>query len=396
MKLKGIGLLGLMTFGTGAQAAGFALIEQNGGLGNAYAGQAATAEDAGTVYFNPAGMSRLEGRQFTVSAHYISPSAEFGGTASPPLSSASGGDAGKPALVPNAYYVMDAGPDLKFGLGLNSPFGLATEYDRPWAGMTQALKSEVKTYNVNPSLSWQASEAVALGVGVSWQRIEAELSSFNPLLPGVVTMKGDDDSWGWNAGALFTLDAATRIGVAYRSQVEHTLSGTLSPMGVPITADLSLPDSASISLFRQFGPAWDLLADLTWTGWSSFDELRIRHAANGATLSLVEENWEDTWRVALGANYHASETLTWRFGVAYDPTPVPDAAHRTPRIPDEDRTWLAVGAQYKLSERTSVDVGYAHLFVKDAAIDHSESGLTLSGRYDNAVDIVTVQVNHRF
>jgi long-chain fatty acid transport protein len=396
MKLKGIGLLGLMMFGGGVEAAGFALIEQNGGLGNAYAGQAATAEDAGTVYFNPAGMSRLDGRQASVSLHYIRPSAEFSGAASPPLSSAGGGDAGRPALVPNAYYVMDLGPGTKFGLGLNSPFGLATEYDRPWAGMTQALKSEVKTYNINPSLSWQPNDRLALGVGVSWQRIEATLSSFNPLASTVVTMEGDDDSWGWNAGALFTLDQATRVGVAYRSQIEHSLGGRLSPMGVPITADIALPDTASVSLFRQISPAWDLLADLTWTGWSSFGELRVRHAASGATLSLVEEDWDDTWRIALGANYHAGKALTWRVGVAYDPTPVPDAGHRTPRIPDEDRTWLAAGVQYRLSERTAIDVGYAHLFVKDAAIDHSESGLTLAGRYDNAVDIVTVQVNHRF
>lgn len=396
MKTKGMGLAGLMLLSGGAQAAGFALIEQNAsGLGNAYAGQAAVAEDASTVFFNPAGMSQIEGREFVMAAHYIRPSAQFSGSASPPLSAADGGDAGKPAFVPNAYFVMDATPTVKFGLGLNGPFGLATEYDRPWAGMTQALLSDVKTYNLNPSVSWKVNDQVSLGFGVDWQKIKAELSSFSPPAT-VVTMKGDDNSWGWNAGALFNVGADTRVGVAYRSKVEHTLSGTLSPMGFPIKADITLPDTASVSLFNRLNPTWDVLADVTWTGWSSFDELRVVHAVSGATLSLVDESWEDTLRFSVGANYHSTPDMTWRFGVAYDQTPVPDATHRTPRIPDEDRTWLAVGGQYKLSKHGAVDFGYAHLFVKDSDIAHAENGLTVTGTYDNAVDILSVQYTRSF
>lgn len=396
MNVKGVGLIGLMVVASGAQAAGFALIEQNGsGLGNAYAGQAAVAQDASTVFFNPAGMSLLEGRQIAMAAHYIQPSAEFTGS-STPFVALNGDNAGKPAFVPNAYYVMDLADRLKLGVGLNGPFGLATEYDVPWAGMTQALLSDLKTYNLNPSLAWRVSDALSVGVGLDWQRIEAELSSYNPMLPGVVTMKGDDDSWGWNLGVLYQFDAGTRVGVAFRSEVEHELSGKLSPMSVPIKAGVTLPAVVSASLFKQLSPTWDLLADVTWTGWSSFEELRVRHAANDATLSLVEENWDDAWRFSLGANYHADKNLTWRVGVAFDQTPVPDARHRTPRIPDQDRTWLAVGAQYRLSSQSAVDVGYVHIFVKDADIEHTENGLTLSGRYDNAVDVLSVQFTHRF
>ncbi len=396
MQTTKLSLICLMLVGGGAHAAGFALIEQNAsGLGNAFAGQAAVADDASTIFFNPAGMSHLEGRQFAVAGHYIQPLANFTGTSTPPLAM-NGDDAGKPAFVPNAYYVMDVGPTLKFGVGLYGPFGLATEYDMPWAGMTQALLSDMKTYNLNPSLSWKVNDHLSLGLGVDWQRIEAELSSYNPMLPGVVTMKGDDDSWGWNIGALYQIDAGTRVGVSYRSEVEHELTGGLKPMGYPIKAGITLPGIASVSLFKQLNQTWDLLADLTWTGWSSFEELRVRHAANNATLSLVEENWDDTWRVSVGANYHVDSNLTWRFGVAFDQSPVPDAQHRTPRIPDQDRTWLAVGAQYKLSPMAAVDVGYAHLFVKDAVINHTENGLTVNGSYDNAVDILSVQYTQRF
>ena len=184
---KQIGMVGLTLLAGGAQAAGFALIEQNAsGLGNAYAGQAAVAGDASTIFFNPAGLTELEGRQAVLAGHYIQPSAQFAG-ASTPATVANGDDAGKPAFVPNAYYAMDVGPGLKFGVGLNAPFGLATEYDFPWAGMTQALLSDVKTINLNPSLAWRVNDRFSVGMGVNWQRIEAELSSYNPMLPAVVT-----------------------------------------------------------------------------------------------------------------------------------------------------------------------------------------------------------------
>jgi long-chain fatty acid transport protein len=394
---------------TGAQAAGFALIEQNAsGLGNAYAGQAASAQDASTTFFNPAGMTQVEGRQVVGALHYIHPSAKFSGSATSTIPgytapTALGGDAGEPAFVPNAYYTMDLGSGMKFGLGLNAPFGLATEYDRTWAGQVHAIKSEVQTININPALAWRVNDKVSVGVGINWQKIDAELTQFSPTAATVAVMEGDDDSWGWNAGLLVSLDDTTRVGLSYRSQIKHELEGTLNILG-PIRASITLPDIASLSLFRRLNHDWDLLADLTWTGWSDFHELRVLNASTGATTSLVTENWDDVLRISLGANWRMSDQWTLRFGVAYDQTPVPDAAHRTPRIPDQDRTWLAFGGQYNMSKHNKLDIGYAHLFVKDASISHCEPeslcgvgvGVTLNGSYDNAVDILSVQYTHSF
>jgi len=122
-----------------AAASGFALIEQSAsGMGNAFAGGAAIADDASTVFFNPAGMSRLEGKQIAIAAHAITPSAKYTSSAGVP----SGGDAGSTAVVPNGYFVMEMKPDLRFGLGVNAPFGLGTNYDPNWAGKQQAIKSE--------------------------------------------------------------------------------------------------------------------------------------------------------------------------------------------------------------------------------------------------------------
>lgn len=102
------------------------------------------------------------------------------------------------------------------------------------------------------------------------------------------------------------------------------------------------------------------------------------------------------WRYAIGVNYHANSKMTWRAGLAYDQAPVPDAIHRTPRIPDADRTWLAIGGQYRISPKSSLDFGYAHLFVKDSSIFHTTAPPKLVGAYDNHVDILSVQYTHSF
>lgn len=383
-----------------AHAAGFTLVEQNAsGLGNAYAGQAAAATDASTIFFNPAGMTYLPDRQVVVAGHLIRPQAEFSGTVRPDIGGGNGGDAGDLALVPNAYLVYRLTPDVYLGMGLNAPFGLKTEYDPDWKGRTQAIKSEVKTVNLNPSIAWKAGESLSLGAGVSIQYAEATLTS-SAGGAGVATVKGDDYGWGFNLGALWQASEATRIGLAYRSEVEQTLAGDVgfsaaATLNGPVNADVTLPDSVSLSLFHRLDSRWDLLADITWTGWSDFRELRIVRT-NGVVLGTpTEENWSDSYRYSLGANYHLNDQLTLRGGVAFDETPVSDA-FRTARIPDEDRTWIAFGAQYRLSRKSAIDVGYAHLFIRDAAIDKAENGVTLAGSYEASVDILSAQLTLDF
>lgn len=397
----GVVLAGCASF---ASAAGFALIEQNAsGLGNAYAGAAAVAQDASTVFFNPAGMTLLPDRQVLVAGHLIKLGAEFSGTVSPPIGGGEGGDAGDWALVPNAYFAFRLTPQVHLGIGLNSPFGLKTEYDSDWMGRYQAIKSEVKTVNLNPSIAYKLSETVSLGAGLSIQWIEATLTNRQPLgappapVP-LVSIKGDDYGWGYNLGLLWRLGAATRVGLSYRSEVDYTLDGTsgtsdpnIAFLDGPVTADVTMPDSASLSLFHKLSPKWDLLADVSWTGWSDFDALRIEGTVNKTT----PENWKDAFRYSLGATWHASDKLSWRAGVAYDETPVSDR-YRTPRIPDGSRTWVAVGGQYRLSPRSALDVGYAHLFVDTPRLQSTDNGTTLNGDYDSQVDMLSAQFTHSF
>ena len=430
-----------------AQASAFALHEQGvSGLGNAYAGAAAAAEDASTVWWNPAGMARLpHGKHLLLGAHLIMPSTKFTNNGSTPAAfsnpafTGNGGDAGDSAFVPNLFFAMDLNPAWSVGLGINVPFGLKTEYDQDWIGRFQGIESEVKTLNFNPTVSFKLSERASVGFGVSYQRAEIDLlSAVNysgiaagaggaPLLgavggPGVEGRNStsvDGDAWGFNLGALFDVTPATRVGVHYRSALDYETRGSTSFTNVPaafagvpalaaatsngdVKLDLETPASFSLGAAHKATDRLELLGDATWTEWSRISRLplvRTSGAASGQTLDTLSFNFEDTWRLALGANYQWSGAWTLRAGVAYDQSPVPNARDRSVRLPDEDRYWFSLGATYRLSAASRFDVGYTFISVKDADIDNDQTALgrgAVRGTYEGTVHILSLQYQHRF
>ncbi|MBI5007415.1 MAG: outer membrane protein transport protein [Nitrosomonadales bacterium] len=424
----------LLAMSGNAAASAFALIEQSSGTGNAFAGGAAAAEDASTIFFNPAGMSRLNGTQVTVAGSLIQPSAKLSDTGSTgallQTAGGNGGDAGSLALVPNTYMVMELDSATRFGLGINAPFGLQTEYEASWIGRFQAIKSRIETINLNPSIAYQLSDSLSVGAGINYQHIAGELTSAvnysaaafsfggaglltaigGPGVEGVSKIAGSDSAWGYNFGALFNASADTRIGMSYRSKIKYTLKGSITFSDVPaalaaspllangdVVLPITMPDSFSLSGFHKLNDKWDLMADATRTGWSVLQQMKIDRS-NGSNVQTVQENWKDTWRFAVGATHHYSGQWLSRIGVAYDHTPVPDA-YRTARIPDSDRTWLTIGGQYKPSQSGTIDFGYAHLFMKDVTIADNQAAAgrgNLVGTYKSGVDILSVQYAYSF
>ncbi len=397
-----------------ANAAGFALIEQSAsGMGNAFAGGSAIAEDASTIYFNPAGMTYIEGTQLVGALHLIKPTAEFNDNGSVkatgvPPKGGNGGDAGDLAFAPNVYFKMDLTDSLKLGVGVNAPFGLKTEYDPTWIGRFQAVKSEFKTININPALAFKVNDQLSLGFGVSAMWAQATLTrAVNRVVAPETTVKikGDDWGFGYNLGAIYQATPDTRIGVAYRSKVNQHLEGDSSSplvaaLNTNVKANISLPENFSVSAFSKINDTWDLMGDVTWTHWNRFKELRIDFA-NAVPDSVTAENWSNTMRYSIGANYHYSDTIKLRAGLAYDEEAISDE-FRTARIPGNDRKWVSLGANWKLTPNSAVDVGYSHLFISNASINDNQSvpakgrnGI-LTGSYDGSVDILSMQFTHNF
>ncbi len=400
----------------GASAAGFALIEQSGnGMGNAFAGAAATAEDASTIFFNPAGLTRLEGPQFAVAGHVVAVSAEFtnnGTSAAPPVGvplGGNGGDAGSTAFIPNAYFSMPIADRWAIGVGVNAPFGLVTEYDSDWVGRFQGIKSDIMTVNINPTVAYKINDMVSVGFGLSYQQLDAELTNaqvLGPATEGLSTLEADDDGLGWNTGVLFQVSPTTRIGASYRSVIDYTLegnvrvtdsSGTVVVLATPATADITMPDMLSVSLVQAISDKIDLLADVTLTRWSEIDTVPI--VAPSGTLDTLVLNFDDALRYSLGLNYRCSDRFTGRVGVAFDESPVNDQ-NRTVRLPDNDRIWISLGGGYKIGQSGKLDFAYSHLFTSESSINQDRGDATMfglvSGTYEASIDIVSVQYSMSF
>lgn len=425
-------------------AAGFALIENSAsGMGSAFASGGAAAEDASSLYFNPASMALLADRQLSVAGHFIRPSAAFSNNASTtatgdPLQGGEG-DGGVDALVPNLYYTMAYSSKLNVGLAVNAPFGLSTKYDDTWVGRYHAVRSELTTVNINPSLSYRLTPQWILGGGLNAQYLKVDLSSAvdfygvcTSTLPaaacasqglvaqqsdGFATVSGTNWAYGWNLGAIYQHNQATRLAFAYRAGIKQDVDGS-ADFTVPANAafltsagafrdsaaraSVDLPAVASLSVYHQSNAQLALMADATWTQWGHFHELRVVYANPAQPDSVTTENWRNSWRLALGGKYQYRNNLALRAGIAYDQSPVPDAEHRTPRMPGNDRKWLSLGLNYVLASDMSVDLGYSHLFVSNTPINNTlESDAaniqhTLSGTYANAVDIASAQLNWNF
>jgi long-chain fatty acid transport protein len=417
--------MGAFAAGIGqANAAGFQLLEQNAsGLGNAYSGTAALAEDASTIFYNAAGMTFLPGTQVSVGVSAIKPSAKFqnlgsaisfvpgaGGVFS------NGGDAGQWGYPPAFYLSYALNPKAAIGFSFNAPFGLKTEYDAPWVGATLGIKSELETYSFGVSGAYKVTDTISLGGGVNYTKADATLTSaavFPSLRFGTATLEGNDWAWSWNLGILAQVTPQLRLGASYRSESDYTIEGNISApvVGIvlPANADLTTPGVFTMSGAYQFTDKWQFTGDVAWTNWSKFANLTV--TSLGVVVQNNPENWDDTWRFALGANYQVNEQWKLRLGTAYDQSPVTSALNRTVRIPDNNRFWLAIGGQYKFTPKDLVDFGYAHLFINDASINQPAPGYInpldacanpaliarcVVGTYTESVDILALQYTHTF
>ena len=166
-----------------------------------------------------------------------------------------------------------------------------------------------------------------------------------------------------------------------------------------VTSNIKLPEIVNVSYFGKLDDRWDLMADLQYTGWSTLQELKFTRTT-GTDLPPTPENWKNVWRYAVGTNYHYDDKWMFRGGVAFDQSPVSDA-YRTPRLPDDDRIWLAAGAQYKLDRQWVFDVGAAYGWASGNPPIHQNAGSTaqyglIDGSYRVNFLILSGQVTYSF
>lgn len=401
-------------------ASGFALNEQSiSGMGTGFAGRSSSAEDASTVFGNPAGMSRLKHEQVSVGAATLFAKSDISQTRST-FGGGEDGDMVPVTTVPMGYYVKPIDEHWAFGVGFYVPFGLITDYGSGFAGRYYANKSEVTTLTFQPTVSYAFNDKVSIGFGPTINRISGELSAMAPnaFSPGTndgkVKSTGDDTAFGFNAGVLVQATDRTRFGMTYHSMVSYHLdaktkltNGTFSLLGVSgqsydASLDVDLPESVDLSVTHQLNDDWTVYLGSTWTRWSRFKELTAETKGlpvilrNSLGTVTEEENWHDTWAHAVGASYQVNKQWVLRSGFSVDQSPT-NNTNRGPRIPTGDRTVVSLGAGWTPVDNVTVDFAYSYLWEESVKVNQvSATRGAYSSKYKNSANGFGTSLTYRF
>lgn len=398
-------------------ANGLSLNEQSAsGAGTAYAGRASSALDASTIFGNPAGLSKLQGKQISGGFAVVKANVDISHTDSN-ASGTNKGDMVPLANVPFAFFSTELNEDWSFGLGMYVPFGLISDYEKSFQGAHQGLYSKVAVMTVQPTLSYKINERVAVGFGPTINRIDGKLT--NTLLTSrdprfdndtLINIKGDDTAFGYNIGLMIDLDQDTTWGITYHSKVDYTLKGRTkfySPLPVngvyKAKLDFTTPESVDTSFTHKLNEQWTVHAGATWTRWSRLESIEAKN--QGVLMSqftnLKEElNWKDVWAYSIGASYQVNPQWVLRTGFALDKSPTSNA-DRTVRIPVGNRKIFSLGAGWEASDNLTIDLAYAYIRESASGVNQEAGNVAAlkpaySARYRNSAHGFTGQATWHF
>lgn len=401
-------------------ASGFAINEQSiSGMGTGFAGRSSAADDASTIYGNPAGMARIKREQVTGGAAMLDAHTDISKASSRPNSGSNDGDMVPFIAVPMGYYVKPIDDQWAVGVGVYAPFGLVTDYEHGFAGRYFGSTSDVKVVTLQPTVSYAFNDKVSIGFGPTINRIdgklESNISAISALPDGEVKIKGDDTALGYNIGILAQLTDSTRVGLTYHSKVKYKLEGnTKVNYGVlgllgqstsqkyDASLDLTTPESVDFSVTHQLDDKWTLYAGSTWTRWSRLKEITVENKGVPTSLagqfgSITEEqNWHDTWAHAIGASYQLNKEWVLRTGLTFDQAPT-NNVDRSPRIPTGDRKIFSLGAGWSPTDDLTIDVAYSYLREESVNINNTnDRGQAYSAKYQNWANGFGVGATYRF
>lgn len=393
-----------------ASAAGFQLAEYSAtGLGRAFAGEAAMADNASAQFRNPAMLTYLKGTQISTGAIYIDPNIDIEGRHTL-LGQTSSADFANSAVIPNFYFSHPLTDKATIGIAFGTHFGMRTDLGTDFKASMFGNQAEVHTVEINPNLGYKINDQLSIGAGVRYVMASGHFGAALPTILGKTKLKymeGEDNAWGWQAGTAWQINTHNRIGISYQSAVKLNLEGHASGVGFggtnsglyAGTLPLELPASAEIASFHQLNEQWAVHASVNWTDWSTFEKLEANIPQLGGNKKIKDENWKDNYRFAIGTTYQATNKLVLRSGIAYDTSAV-DEVNRTQTIPETDRTWLSVGAGYAWSENLTLDAGFSYILAKKAHMLEQEKDTPFLGQFDGQTSghiwLAGVQASYRF
>lgn len=401
-------------------AAGFAINEHSiSGMGTGYAGRSSSADDASTVYGNPAGMSRLTREQVTGGVAFLDAKTDISDASSSPNGGSNKGDMVPFTSVPMGFYVKPIDEHWAFGLGVYVPFGLITDYEKGFGGRYFGSKSEVQVITFQPTVSYKFNDVVSIGFGPTINRIdgtlESNLSITRAAPDGKVKIKGDDTALGYNIGVLVQATDTTRLGLTYHSKVDYKLEGNtkvnygvLGAVGLSAqqkydaSLKITTPESVDFSVTQAINDRWNVYAGSTWTRWSQLKKITVENSGVQPLLAgqfgeiTEDQNWHDSWAYAVGTSYQLNKEWVLRTGLTFDQSPT-NNVDRSPRIPTGDRTIFSIGAGWSPTEDLTIDVAYSYLKEESVKIhNQNDRGQTYDAKYENSANGFGVGATYRF
>lgn len=417
---------GVVSLSNNVMAAAFQLWEQDAAsIGNYHAGVAATADDASTAWYNPAGLVRIKNQQFVLGADSVLTDVRFKGTIGvntlgPQLytTTAQGGGYN---FVPFGHFAAPISDRVVFGFSADAPFGLKTDYGNDTMARYAATLTSLRVIDVTPSLGVAITDNFSVGAGVDYQRLSANFDLTAGLMaPGTydtqIHNEGNNTAYGYHLGGLIQFSPSTRLGVSYHSKVTHHVKGNSTFIGrlannfdggkqtsYNLMTHVTLPATTTVSLFHEINPKWDIMGSVSYTQWSVLKDLILQNASgiiNGSSsttiTSVIPENYHNSWNYSVGANFHPYDKWIIRTGIGYDQTPTSNH-YRNLQLPDSDRVAFALGSHYQASKTVGLDAGWTHVIGMNSRINNLSQPVgdqisTTNGSTSAAVDVFGLQV----
>ncbi|MBA4418327.1 MAG: hypothetical protein C0392_10520 [Syntrophus sp. (in: bacteria)] len=386
----------LMVFPLSLFGAAFLIYNQDARANGMGFAAISSINNPSAVFYNPAMLVYGKGFGASIGDTIIIPDTSY----EDPQSGVKTHAKSKTHHLPNLF-VKYTHPNLSFGIGVFSPFGLSTEWPQGWPGRYENTFAEIRTTFVNPSMAFKINDYVSFGVGVSYVKSTVEFKNAINLsalgLPdGLAKLKGEGDGFGYNAGATFRLPREYTLSFTYRSPVEIGYDGKArfylpSPLASSYTGAytrLTLPFIAAAGIAKTIGPLV-IEADILYTGWSSMSSYRVS-SDNGQANRFVYKNWSNTPSFMIGANYLVNRSIELRCGYMYDKSPVTNSTIG-PELPDSTRNILTFGGTYRKGG-FAIDMGYQATFFEKTDSLTSISGPR--GRYNNFAHLILFGVTY--
>ncbi|XXQ67299.1 OmpP1/FadL family transporter [Neisseriaceae bacterium B1] len=406
---------------------------------------ATEAADATTIFTNPAGLTHLKTHEVSATMNLVMPNIEYESMQAEHLNgrkvekgSTSGKITPDAVIAPHIYGAYKVNDRITLGLGVYVPFASKTEYDRNSVLRYNLNELGLTTTAIQPTAAFKINDKHSIGLGLSMQYSKAKLRKYADWglsagkpgsMDGYAEVEGDDLGFGYQLGWLYDISPRARVGITYRSKVEHNLKGTaewksdvapapiragLEAAGFKAHEDASVkivtPESLSVHGMFRATDKLNLFGDVTWTRHSRFNQANLQFqnpkpTANGmrSNTTTITPNWRNTFKVALGGSYQYSQPLQFRAGIAFDQSPVRSAQYRLNTLPDGNRIWFSAGIKYTFKQKHTIDAAYSHIHINDTTFNNAaatgkdvDSKGKSSASFRNYANIFGVQYTYKF